>query len=176
MKIIETERLILRELTEEDFPALCEMLCDKEVMYAWEHGFSHQEARDWLCNQQKRYETDGFGYFAVILKSTGELIGQCGLLKQDELGDEPEIGYIFNKRFWHNGYALESAKACKKYAFGVLNAESVCSAIRENNFPSRRVAEKNGMTVQGKIVKHYYGMDMPHLIYRTERGDGNDGV
>ena len=67
--ILETDRLVLREMTEGDFPALCRMLQDGEVMYAYEHAFSDQEAWDWLRLQQERYRTDGFGLWAVVEKA-----------------------------------------------------------------------------------------------------------
>ena len=62
-----------------------------------------------------------------------------------------------------------AAIACKEYAFSVLGLNTVYSIIRDNNIASQNVAKRNGMTVCGRIVKHYYGMDMPHLVYRAER-------
>ena len=76
-----------------------------------------------------------------------------------------EIGYLFNKSYWHNGYAVESAAACKEYAFQKLKIDEVYSIIRTNNYPSQKVAERNGMTVKDEIVKHYYNIDMPHYVY-----------
>lgn len=76
-----------------------------------------------------------------------------------------EIGYLFNKSYWHNGYAVESATACKEYAFQKLKIDEVYSIIRTNNYPSQKVAERNGMTVKDEIVKHYYNIDMPHYVY-----------
>mgnify|MGYP000047551076 FL=1 len=141
-------------------------------MYAYEHAFEDWEAADWLDRQLMRYEKYGFGLWAVILKETGELIGQCGLTMQ-EAGEREvlEVGYLFRKDFWHCGYALEAAAACRDYAFEKLGAEEVYSIIRDTNAPSRAVAERNGMTVCGSIVKHYYGMDMPHLLYRISRSE-----
>ena len=75
--ILETERLYLRKMTQEDYPALCRMLQDPEVMYAYEHAFSDTEAHEWLDKQLARYAEYGFGLWAVILKETGEMIGQC---------------------------------------------------------------------------------------------------
>lgn len=168
--ILETERLALRRLRRADYDGLCLMLKDEEVMYAYEHAFEDWEASDWLDRQLMRYEKYGFGLWAVILKETGELIGQCGLTMQ-EAGEREvlEVGYLFRKDFWHCGYALEAAAACRDYAFEKLGAEAVYSIIRDTNAPSRAVAERNGMTVCGSIVKHYYGMDMPHLLYRISR-------
>lgn len=167
--ILETERLVLRELTSSDRYDLSLILQDKDVMYAYEHAFSDEEVDIWLNNQFRRYKEDGFGLWAVLLKKTGEFIGQCGLTKQ-EIGNEKvvEVGYLFNKKYWHKGYAIESAIACKNYAFTMLNVSEVYSIIRENNMPSINVAKRNGMTIKGKLIKHYYGMDMPHLIFSID--------
>ncbi|MBO8462506.1 MAG: GNAT family N-acetyltransferase [Firmicutes bacterium] len=164
--ILETERLYLRRLEQSDYSDLCKMLQDEEVMYAYEHAFSDEEVQEWLDRQLKRYEEYGFGLWAVILKETGELIGQCGLTMQECKGKQVlEIGYLFQKDYWHKGYATEAAIACKKYAFETLKAKEVFSIIRDNNIPSQKVAKRNGMRVVDQFVKHYYGMDMPHLVF-----------
>jgi ribosomal-protein-alanine N-acetyltransferase len=166
--ILETERLFLREINKLDYDSLCRILQDKEVMYAYEHAFSDQECSAWLENQLARYSQYGFGLWAVILKETNEMIGQCGLTVQDFNGrDVLEIGYLFQKNFWHNGYATESAVGCKKYAFEELNINEVFSIIRDTNISSQNVAKRNGMEVVGKFTKHYYGIDMPHLVFRA---------
>ena len=84
-KILETERLILRELekdSEKDYKWLCSILQDKETMYAYEHAFSDEEVLQWFNNQINRYKTYGFGLWACILKENNEFIGQCGLTMQ----------------------------------------------------------------------------------------------
>ena len=170
-EILRTGRLILRELEDGDFPALCRMLQDREVMYAYEHAFSDKEAWDWLRRQQTRYETDGFGLWAVVEQSTGEMVGQCGITWQPLPQERwmPEIGYLLERAAWHKGYATEAAQACRDYAFQTLGFHQVCSIIRDNNFPSQAVARRLGMTVCGQMVKHYYNMDMPHLIFSIQR-------
>lgn len=168
--ILETERLRLREMTQDDFTDLCKMLKDGEVMRAYEHAFSDIEAQEWLDKQLMRYKTDGFGLWAVLLKSSGELIGQCGLSWQDCDGKQVvEIGYLFQRAFWHKGYATEAAKACKEYAFDKLEISEVYSIIRDTNTASIAVAERNGMECHGSFTKHYYGIDMPHLIFSSRR-------
>ncbi|MCI8521216.1 MAG: GNAT family N-acetyltransferase [Clostridia bacterium] len=169
-KILETERLILREMTQDDYGDLCEILQDKETMYAYEHAFSADEAQEWLEKQISRYKNDGFGLWAVILKTSGEFVGQCGITRQDIEGNTvPEIGYLLKRKHWHNGYASEAAKACKNYAFDTLGFNKVYSIIRDNNYASQKVAERNGMTVVKSFVKHYYGMDMPHIVYCADK-------
>ena len=164
--IFETKRLYLRELNENDFGALCKILQDEETMYAYEGAFSDREVQEWLDKQLSRYREHGFGLWAVVLKETGEVIGQCGLTMQTWKNEKVlEIGYLFQRKFWHNGYASEAAAACKKYAFEVLKADEVCSIIRDTNIPSQRVAERNGMIKTDSWTKHYRGVDMPHFRF-----------
>ena len=165
----ETERLRLRQMEPADYGDLCKILKDEEVMYEYEGAFSDEEVRSWLDKQFVRYKEDGFGLFAVILKETGEMIGQCGLTLQDIPGRQVlEIGYLFQKRYWHQGYATEAAKACKEYAFTVLKADEVFSIIRDSNIASQNVAKRNGMTQGGTFIKHYRGVDMPHYIFSVK--------
>ena len=169
--IFETERLYLRKLNQGDFANLCTILQDETAMYAYEHAFSGEEGQEWLDRQITRYQTDGFGLWAVLLKGTNTFIGQAGLTMQDA-GDGRrvvEIGYLFRQDYWHNGYATEAAQGCKRYAFETLGVPEVYSIIRDNNLASQRVAGRNGMTPRGQFVKHYYGMDMPHIIYSVKR-------
>ncbi|CAM3718056.1 GNAT family N-acetyltransferase [Marinicrinis lubricantis] len=95
---------------------------------AYESAFNLEEAQNWLNRHLKRYEEYGFGLWAVVLKETNEMIGQCGLTMQDWMGRGIlEIGFLFQKAYWHKGYATEAAIACKEYAFSVLNANRVYS-------------------------------------------------
>ena len=170
--ILETERLRLREITKADFPLLCKHLQDADVMYAWEHAYTDAEIHEGIEKQLKSYAENGFGIWAVILKETGELIGQCGLSMQPcgDIGDTEvlEIGYTFQKAYWHKGYAAEAAIACKEYAFDKLKAPEVFSLIRETNISSQNVAKRNGMSIVGRYVKNYRNKDMPHLIFSVK--------
>ena len=110
----------MREMTTSDLPAICRVLQDEKTMYAYEHAFLDEEAQAWLNNQLRRYREDGFGLWAVVLKESGEIIGQCGITLQDVNGKwVPEVGYLFERAYWHRGFATEAAIACKEYAFNV---------------------------------------------------------
>ncbi len=168
--IPETKRLYLREMTHSDLPALCLILQDDATMYAYEGAFSDAEAREWLDRQRSRYQAWGFGLWAVILKETDEMIGQCGLTMQPWKDTQVlEIGYLLNRAYWHQGYATEAAEACKKYAFETLDAAEVCSIIRDTNLPSQQVALRLGMMKTDTWIKHYRGVDMPHYRYLIRR-------
>lgn len=157
-----------------DFPALAEILQDGQTMYAYEGVMSDVEMYEWLDRQLARYKEDGFGLWAVILKKSGKMIGQCGLSWQDADGKRVlEIGYLFNRAFWQKGYAAEAAAGCKRYAFETLNAEEVYSIIRSTNIASMNVAIRSGMEIRGRFVKHYRGVDMPHLVFSIRRSEND---
>ena len=80
-----------------------------------------------------------------------------------------EVGYLFEKAYWHHGYAVEAAAACRDYAFNQLDAEEVYSIIRDSNTASQKVAQRNGMRYKDTIVKHYKGVTMPHHVYSVKR-------
>lgn len=169
-RILETERLVLRELTQADFPALCKIMRDEETMYAYEGAFTDEEVQGWLDRQLARYERYGFGLWAVVLKETHEMIGQCGLTMQPwKDGEVLEIGYLFRRDCWHRGYAAEAAQACKRYAFEKLGAKEVCSIIRDTNTASQNVALRNGMKARDTWTKLFRGVDMPHIRYVAVR-------
>lgn len=95
-------------------------------MYAYEHAFSDAEVQEGFDKQFRNYKEYGFGVWAVILKENGGLIEYCGLSMQPYKDREVlEIGYIFQKAYWHKGYATEAAIACREYAFDKLNADEV---------------------------------------------------
>lgn len=164
--MLETKRLILKKLTKNDFEDLKYMLQDEKVMYAYEHAFSDEEVENWFKNQLNRYKDFGYGLMGIFLKGTNQFIGQAGITKQ-QVNNEivSEIGYLLKKEFWHNGYAIESAKALKKFGFETLKLNEIYSIIRDNNIASQNIAKKNGMKNKLTIVKHYYNMDMPHFVY-----------
>lgn len=132
-----------------DFNSLCRILQDEKAMYAYEGAFSDQEVQEWLDRQIYRYQKWNFGLWAAVLKETDKMIGQCGLTMQQWKDQEVlEIGYLFERPHWHQGYATEAAKACKQYAFEKLNASEVCSIIRDSNTASQNVAMRNGMVMK----------------------------
>ena len=169
--IFETKRLILREMTYDDLPALRAIVQDEQTMFAWNGAWSEEETVEGLEKQLCAYKEDGFGRWAVVLKESSAVIGICGLLWCETDKERVlEIGYLFNRAYWHNGYAAEASIACKNYAFDMLGYDEVFSLIRDNNYASMNVAIRTGMLVRGSFIKHYKGIDMPHFIFSARKG------
>ena len=168
--ILQTDRLILREMTQNDYSDLCEILQNEKVMYAYEHAFSDTEVKEWFERQLARYKKYGFGLWAAVLKENGKMIGNIGLTMQ-KFGDERvlEIGYLLNENYWHKGFATEAAIACKNFAFDIIGVDKVYSIIRQNNLSSQAIAKRNGMTIVGEEIKHYYNMVLPHFVFMTQK-------
>ena len=168
--IFETERLILREMEQTDFKDLAEILQNPNVMYAYEHDFTDNDVQEWLDRQINRYKKYGFGLWAIILKTTNEMIGQAGLTMQPYKDTEVlEIGYLLKEKFWHCGYAYEAAMGCKKYAFEKLNVNKVYSIIKSDNFKSIKTAERIGMKKEDEFITQYYNGDMLHFLYSVKK-------
>ena len=106
------------------------------------------------------------GCWAWSRRQTGELIGDCGPVWQEIEGRaELEIGYHVNRERWNHGFASEAAKAVMDYAFRQFDVERVVSMIRPENAASRRVAEKNGLTVERVVLWR----DYDHCIYQRAK-------
>jgi [ribosomal protein S5]-alanine N-acetyltransferase len=166
--VLETERLRLRYLTPDDVDAVFAVIGDPETMKYYPQKFSREDALGWVSKAQERYRTDGYSLFAVVLKSEGLVIGDCGLMRQNVEGESlVEVGYHFHRDYWGHGYATEASRGCMDYAFKRLNVAKVTSLILSENLASRRVAERNGMAVERQVIFH----ELPHLMYAMKRED-----
>ena len=106
----------------------------------------------------------------MFLKETNKMIGKCCLTLQGRRDPEGlEIGYLFQKAYWHRGYAAEAAIACREYAFTVLDAASVCSMSRDTHIASQNVAVRNGMKIIDKAAKNFRNTEMNFFLYSAER-------
>ena len=145
---IETPRLFLRDLTPEDFDALYAVLAESDIMRHYPYTFDEARVRNWIHKNRERYRVFGFGLWAVCLKSTGEMIGDCGLTMQNISGTIlPEIGYHIAKAYQRRGYAAEAARAVRDWAFTHTPFGRVYSYMKKANAPSAAVARANGMTL-----------------------------
>ncbi|MBE6870305.1 MAG: GNAT family N-acetyltransferase [Ruminococcus albus] len=150
--MIETKRLILREYTPDDFDALYEILSDEETMTHYPKPFDEDRVRGWIEWNINNYAKYGFGLWALILKETGEFIGDCGITLQNIDGEElPEIGYHVHKKYWRRGLGKEAAQAVRDWAFTNTTYNTLYSYMKYTNVPSYKTAIANGM----KKIKEY---------------------
>lgn len=164
--ILETSRLILREFVSDDLDALAAVISDPETMRYYPVPFDRAAVEEWIERNRRRYHADGFGLWAMVLKSSGELIGDCGLMRQSvDEASEVEIGYHTRRDLWGQGFATEAARACRDFGFAHLPVNRLISLIRPENMQSRRVAEKNGM----RVVKQVIWRGLEHCVYAVER-------
>jgi RimJ/RimL family protein N-acetyltransferase len=160
--ILETARLRLREFTPADADALEAVLGDPMAMRYYPAPFDRKGVEEWIERNLDRYQNEGYGLWAMLLRDTNQLIGDCGCYSRDVDGrNDVEIGYHVRRDLWGKGYATEAARACIEYAFSKLGVDRVISLIRPENLQSIRVAEKNGLTCE-KII-FWRGFD--HCIY-----------
>ncbi|RDU71315.1 glutamine-hydrolyzing GMP synthase [Helicobacter aurati] len=145
---LQTPRTILRPLQESDYLALKAMLQDSETMQAWKGALSDEGVQEWIENERTNYQKFGIGWWVVVEKQSGEVIGQAGLCYTTYL----ELSYMFHKNYWHKGYALEVGQACKDYAFKHLRAKEIYCICREDNLASQNVARRIGMDKTREIV------------------------
>lgn len=165
---LSTDRLIIRPLTMDDISPLMDLFGDPDVMHFSLKGVKNRTQVEEFVRDcaLKSYEINGFGQYAVELKSTNELVGISGFYIQEIEGKrEVELGYRFIRAHWGNGYATEAAKALIDYARAVLGLHALISLVAYENTASARVCEKVGMTVLrsttiGIFTINIYGIEL----------------
>lgn len=166
---LETERLILRPLTVDDADEIHYYFSDPAV---YEHippnpSTSLEETREKLEKILKMGQESGYGSLAVIEKSTGKLIGDCGIFPSDVDESKIEIAYRFARHTWGKGYAVEAAQAVLRFSFDKYEFGSIISITGPEHAASIRVMEKLGMKHTGNM-KDEYGEVVVYEITREE--------
>lgn len=172
MIVLETPRLILRQLVADDLDDLYRILSDPTTMAFWPAPFSLEGTHAWIEHQRQSYRDNGFGRYAVILKENQSLIGNCGIAKASIDGTiENDLGYIIFHPFWKQGYASEAAAACKRYGMDTLQLDRICANMPTDHVASRRTAEKIGLHFEREfynprnhnILTCLYAVERPRL-------------
>jgi len=166
--MFETERLIIKKLEPEDLPWLIELRVPDAVnRYMGGPAMQNAEAlTKRLPFYLECHEKFGFGFSTMTLKSTGEMIGTCGLQPLEESG-EIEVGYNLAEKYWRQGFGYESAYAWLKYGFETAGLERIVAVCHPDNVGSWRIMEKCGMTYER--TDEHYGMDC--LFYAITRDE-----
>ena len=149
--LLESEHLRFREMRPEDAQAMFDLNSDPEVIqYTGDEPFDSVEAaRIFLESYQEVYKRIGYARWIIELKSTGEILGWCGLKFWPDK-NVVDVGYRLYKKYWGNGYASEAAKASIDYGFEKLGLERIIAHARKENAASLRVLEKCGMKITGE--------------------------
>jgi RimJ/RimL family protein N-acetyltransferase len=164
---LETERLVLRAWRDEDLDAWAALCADDEVMRALGRpgGLSREDAWREMAFLAGHWQLKGFGHWALEERASRELVGRAGLFAP-EAWPGLEVGWMVGRLRWGRGYAGEAARAAMEWAATALRAPRVISLIADDNLRSQRVAEKLGMTVEGRAVVRgtevrVYGVALP---------------
>ena len=167
--VLETRRLLLREMKPDDFQSLFLVLSDPETMCHYPYTFDGQHVKDWIERNINRYQKDGFGLWAVCLKETSEMIGDCGLTLQNINGTIlPEIGYHIRRDCQRMWYVGEAAKAVRNWAFRNTDYPALYSYCKYTNVPSIKTAESFGMRFKCEYPDEANGRTYVSVISREE--------
>lgn len=167
--VIETDRLLLREMAEDDFEALYAVLADSEIMQHYPFTFDEARVRGWISKNIERYRVFGFGLWAVVLKETAEVIGDCGLTVQIINGQiRPEIGYHIRKDCQRRGYASEAARAVRDWTFMNTPFNMIYSYMKDTNVASCRTATAYGCHLVDEYEDDINGTTKVYAISRAE--------
>ena len=166
--MIETERLILRKMREDDAGAFLDIFSDPIAMRYFGVIFDRPRMDQWVRNNLEHEEQHGFSLLSVTLKDNGEVVGDCGL-ETDKIDGQMivGIGFDFRRSYWGKGYATEAALAVLKYGFTRLEFDSISGWIDPENTPSQRVAERIGMTVEKYVIRG----GKKYALYSIKRED-----
>ena len=167
--ILETKRLFLREMTDEDFDALYKILADSEIMRHYPYSFDEVRVRNWIHRNIERYRIFGFGLWAVCRKETGEMIGDCGLTMQLINGQiKPEIGYHIRRDQQRMGYATEAAIAVRDWTFRNTPFNWIYSYMKYTNEPSAKTAIAYGCKFVGEFADEVNEITKVYAISRED--------
>ena len=166
---LETERLLLREMVDEDFDALYRVLSDSDIMQHYPYAFDEARVRGWIQRNRERYQVFGFGLWAVCLKETGEMIGDCGLTMQVIGGQiKPEIGYHIRGDQQRKGYAREAAAAVRDWTFRNTPFRVIYSYMKYTNEPSAKTAMAYGCRLVDEFADEENEITKVFAISREE--------
>ena len=157
---LETTRLLIRPFEEADLEAFHVIFGDPEVMARIPSGVSQdlEHSRRRMQKMIDHQNEHGFSLWALIEKSSGELIGDCGIFYVEEVGPDIELAYHLAKSRWRMGYITEAAAECVRFGLEDLGIETIIGLTEPEHFVSRRVMEKVGMEYEGPA--HHYGRDL----------------
>lgn len=163
----ETERLILRPFENVDLDAIVQMRADPEFMRYIKPTETLQQSTSWMQLVSRYWQTDNYGFWAVVLKESGATIGWSGTWSLPETKDK-EIGFAIAQPFWGEGLATEAAHIALCYSFENRYALKTVAVAMPENFASRRVMEKLGMKLENERYFKSYGLKLVYYSITKE--------
>jgi RimJ/RimL family protein N-acetyltransferase len=162
---LETERLFIRPLRVEDVGETHCISSDPEVMRWIPTGPSDSLETTWrkLARYAEHQARHGFSLWAVIEKTSGRIVGDCGLFLVEGRGPDVELAYRFARDAWGKGYASEAARECVRYGLEDLGLARIIAITAPEHVASRRVMEKIGLIDRG--TTRLYERDL--VLYAT---------
>lgn len=157
MKILETKRLVLREICETDAEFILNLLNQPSfIKFIGDRGVrTVQQATNYIESRfTQSYSNFGFGLYLVELKKGKTPVGICGFVKRDSL-PEPDIGFAFLPQYGGQGFAFESAKAVLKYGRDVLGLRHILAVATKDNDKSEKLLGKIGFKFESLIRLPY---------------------
>lgn len=147
---IETKRLVLRRVAEEDLKDIFEISSNPEVTQhiSWETHQSLEQTRELLNKYLDSYNQNTIRDWGVELKESKKIIGLAGFLPEPKDINEPDIGYIFNKDYWHKHFATEAVQEILKFGFEKANLKKITAYCVEHHQPSQKVLTNCGFSFE----------------------------
>lgn len=177
MKILETERLLLRTFQEDDDKSMIAINQDEKVMQFFPSVPTEEETIAFINKVIAHQEQHGFSLYATEIEKTGEMIGFVGLLTatfEAHFTPAVEIGWRLSSKHWNHGYATEAAKAVLDYAFNERKLDEVVSFTSVLNKPSIRIMQKMGLHTSSE--DDFDNPNVPagsplvkHVLYKLKR-------
>lgn len=177
VKKLETERLILRQWEDSDYPLFAEMSSDPVVMEFYPSTLSREESDAMASKIKGLIKKQSWGFWAVETKSDHEFVGFVGLHKpmyELPVAECVEVGWRLRKECWGNGYATEAGKEALRFGFEELNLDEIYSFASILNNRSWAVMERLNMSDTGNNFEH---PNIPeghslreHVLYKITKG------
>lgn len=153
-----TDRIRFKKVSRKDIENIHEYASDPEVSFfiGWKLKNNIKETNSLIEKMIINQENCTHQYASVVLKSTNKVIGNLMIFNYNEVSNQAEIGYVFNKKIWNMGYGTESLGLLIDFAFENLKLHKLFAKVVENNIGSSKILEKNNFVLEGRLKDHFY--------------------
>ena len=182
---LQSERLLLREITARDVSDVFEIYSDPEVMLYFDDRFAFQdlsEAEQMISGYQNEIRDQNGMRWGIVLKESGKLIGTCGFHALSEYDKRIEVGYDLNRNYWQKGIMTEALSLIINHAFGCSDVNRIEAMVEPPNTGSRALLEKLGFQHEGTLRKHemcrgdFVDIQMFSLLREDRKLGGTYGI